>query len=56
MANTNTTVAAVTPPESRQVRRARQRHEAKVAASIAAGRNYPEAKYRPDPVTGKRYN
>jgi hypothetical protein len=41
--------------DSRQVRRATERHEAKVARAEAAGRKYPEAKYRPDHVSGKRY-
>lgn len=54
MAN-DTTIIAAASPETRQVRRARERHEAKVAASEAAGRKYPESKYRPEPVSGKQY-
>lgn len=53
---TETTVTETVAVETRQVRRARERHEAKVAASIAAGRAYPEAKHRPVQATGKSYS
>lgn len=41
--------------DSRQVRRAAERRAAKVAKAEADGRKYPEAKYTPDVVSGKRY-
>ena len=41
--------------KSRQVRRAEDRHAAKIASSVARGLKYPEAKYRPDGATGKTY-
>ena len=41
--------------ESRQVSRATARHEAKVKRATDAGRTYPEAKYRPELISGKTY-
>ncbi|MBV48189.1 MAG: hypothetical protein CMN10_06980 [Roseobacter sp.] len=41
--------------ESRQVRRATARHEAKVRAAEDAGRKYPESRYEPFTATGKSY-